>query len=547
MKPIQPRSLLALHLALLLLLSYLFLFHGLGAYSLKEPDEGRYAEIPREMVESGNYIVPYLNYARYFEKPPLLYWSVALSYKIFGVNEWAFRFPNALFAFFSVLTVYLLGRRWFGAVPAFLASTVLVSSLGFFSMARIVTTDMMLSFWLFLALGSFYGYYREKRDVFIYLFYISLSFATLTKGPISLVLTAISIFLFLFTERRLSFISELRWKVGVPLFLLITAPWFVAVSLMEKDFFYFFFIDQHLLRFLTSKHKRSGPVYYFVPVLLGGFVPWSLLLPGGIARFWKRPDLRLFFLWSLVVFLFFSFSGSKLPPYILPIFPALALIIGNFLHEKWQHNTHQAERIGYVCLFSLFFLAACLYTTGLLDGYLATVSPQGRSTVFGARSFAWVVCLLSVTAALSLVLRKPLHSSVFYTLAAFSALLMVGLLMNMGVIDNFNTTKRLATIIKALAAPSDVVVDYSSFNESLPFYTGRRVYLASYKGELRMGSEYPDAKAYFLTDAEFINLFRSEKRVFCVVKTKRLGHLKRLGISGRELGQEGQKTLISNY
>lgn len=546
MKPIGKRSLL-LHLALLFLFSYLFLFHDLGAYSLKEPDEGRYAEIPREMVESGNYIVPYLNYTRYFEKPPLLYWSVALSYKIFGVNEWAFRLPNALFAFFLVLTVYLLGRRWFGPVPAFLASTVLVSSLGFFSMARIVTTDMLLTFWLFLALACFYGYYREKRGAFIYVFYISLSFATLTKGPIALVLIAVSIALFLATERRLPFLRELRWKIGVPLFLIITAPWFVVISLMEKEFFYFFFIDQHLLRFLTSKHKRTGPFYYFVPVLLGGLLPWSLFLPASVVRFWKRPDLRLLFLWGLIVFLFFSFSKSKLPPYILPIFPGLALIIGNLFHEKWQHYIHPAEKISYVCLFLSFSLAALLYATELLDPYVALLSPAGVSTLFGAKLFAWLVCLPSAAVVLSLIVRRPSHRSLFYTFAGFSIFLMVALLINMKIIDNFNTTKRLATLIRTMATPSDVIADYGSFDESLPFYTQRRIYLVSYKGELRMGSEYPDARDYFLSDADFISLFNSTKRVFCVVKTKRLTRLKELGVSGRELGREGQKSLISNY
>src|SRR5512137_733665 len=130
---------LAGYIGILLVLSYVFLFSGLGSYSLKEPDEGRYAEIPREMVESGDYTVPRLNDVRYFEKPPLLYWAVSLSYKVFGISEWSFRFPNALAAALSAFCLFFFVRRWTDDFAAFLGSLVLLSSFGFFAMARIVT------------------------------------------------------------------------------------------------------------------------------------------------------------------------------------------------------------------------------------------------------------------------------------------------------------------------------------------------------------------------------------------------------------------------
>ncbi len=142
----------AVYMLVILAFSYLFLFHHLGSYSLKEPDEGRYAEIPREMVAQGNYMVPHLNYVRYFEKPPLLYWVTALSYKTLGVSEWSFRLPNALFALFCVLATYLFAARRFTEETAFTSSFILASSFGFFGMARVVTIDMLLSFLLFAAL-----------------------------------------------------------------------------------------------------------------------------------------------------------------------------------------------------------------------------------------------------------------------------------------------------------------------------------------------------------------------------------------------------------
>ena len=243
-------------IAALVLLSFLFFFLNLGAYSLKEPDEGRYAEIPREMIESGDWLVPHLDYVRYFEKPPLLYWTVALSYKVFGINEWAFRFPNALFALMTVLSLYIFARKWFPEQVAFLSSVILMSAFGFFSMARIETTDMLFTFWLFLSLLSFYAHYRQQHRGMLSLFYISLALATLTKGPVAILLMVLAVLPFLLIERRLSFLKELHLPWGVPLFLLVAAPWFIAISLKEKQFFSFFFIDQHLLRFLTEKHKR---------------------------------------------------------------------------------------------------------------------------------------------------------------------------------------------------------------------------------------------------------------------------------------------------
>ncbi len=159
--------------AVLVLLSYVFLFHGIGGYSLKEPDEGRYAEIPLEMIERGDWVVPYLNSVRYFEKPPLFYWAVAASYTIFGISEWSFRFPNALSAFLCIAVLYLALRRRFPEEEAFISSVVLLSSFGFFAMARIVTLDMFFTFLLFCALTSLSDTTRTE-DVALYAFYAAL-------------------------------------------------------------------------------------------------------------------------------------------------------------------------------------------------------------------------------------------------------------------------------------------------------------------------------------------------------------------------------------
>ena len=305
------------------------------------------------MVETGDYIVPHLNYVRYFEKPPLLYWSVAISYKLFGISEWSFRFTNAAFAFLSVLFLYFFARKWFNKKAALLSCLILISSFGFFSMARVVTTDMCFSFFLFASLLCFYDFYRNKKPIMLYLFYALAGLATLAKGPVAVILLGGTILIFLIVEKRFSFLRELKWIKGVTLYGIIVLPWIIAISLREQEFLYFFFIDQHFLRFATTQHKRSGPLYYFLPVLFGGMFPWSIFIPRSIIKLWQKRELRLFIIWSALVLGFFSVSGSKLPPYILPIFPALSLVLGVFFYEnRSDYAGRTREIILYMVIFS---------------------------------------------------------------------------------------------------------------------------------------------------------------------------------------------------
>jgi 4-amino-4-deoxy-L-arabinose transferase-like glycosyltransferase len=523
----------AVYVILLLAFSYLFLFHHLGSYSLKEPDEGRYAEIPREMVEQGDYLVPHLNYVRYFEKPPLLYWATALSYKGLGVSEWSFRLPNALFALCCVLAIYLFSARRFGEDSAFVSSFMLLSSFGFFGMGRVVTIDMLLSFLLFASLLCFYEFYLGGRARFLYLFYTFLALSVLAKGPVGIILLGAAIGLYLLVERRLSFLKRLMsWK-GILLFVLIVAPWFVLVCLRERQFFQFFFIDQNFTRFLTTKHNRSGPVYYFVPVIFGGLFPWSLFLPKAVARLWRDREVRFFLIWSAVVFVFFSVSGSKLIPYILPVFPALSIVIGKLFVRQWQTRlSWNSEVVAYLAFFLLLAVGAAAAASGSLEALAAAV-PE---LAVAAGPLRWLGFGLSAAGVAMVVLlsigRVRTFSGVFYSLAAFSAVVTIGLTAYTPVIDGFNTTKRLAETIASVRAADLVVVNYATFDETLPFYLGGRTYIADYAGELRMGAQYADARPFFLDSQELVRLFRSSRTVCVVYKGKRASRLKELGIEG---------------
>lgn len=546
----KQRKRLAGYIGILLILSCVFLFSGLGSYSLKEPDEGRYAEIPREMVESGDYTVPRLNGVRYFEKPPLLYWAVSLSYKVFGISEWSFRFPNAIAALLCVFSLFFFVRRWTDDLAAFLGSLVLMSSFGFFAMARIVTTDMLLTFWLFLALLCFYGYYRERSTPFLWGFYASMALATLTKGPVAPVLLCASLLIFLFMEGNLAFLKEMKFMRGIALYCLIAAPWFVIISIREKEFFTFFFLDQHLLRFISTKHKRSGPIYYFIPVLLGGMLPWSVYIPRAFAMAWKRHECRLFAIWSAVVFVFFSLSGSKLPPYILPVFPALAILIAVLFYEHRQSLFKRHwEIIGNGVIMAVCALATLLYLSPSFMAYIDDITMDSLTIARDLFSFSLTVSL-SAALCFILFLLKPMRltKSIFGILLFFSLSLIVAIMTHSAILDRANTAKDLAITAKAQKNAPDIIINYSALDLTLPFYLQRPVVIASYRGELEMGAKYEDSRTYFMDEKEFFDTLGSGKKVLFVTKYKRIGNVqKKLPGRIKILKCQNDRCLLSNY
>ncbi len=339
--------------------------------------------------------------------------------------------------------------------------------------------------------------------------------------------------LFLVFEKKLSFLKEMASPRGILLFVVIAAPWFILVSLKERQFFQFFFIDQNFTRFLTTKHKRSGPLYYFIPVIFGGLFPWSLLIPRAVARLWKTGEMSLFLIWSAVVFVFFSLSGSKLIPYILPIFPALSIVLGRLFTERWDTRIRwNREVIVYVVFFLALALGGIAAGSGFLSGRLPTVPELAvaagplRGLAFGASSSAFVMLVLFAIG------RLRTYGALFYGLGAFSAAVVLGLTLCTPVIDGFNTTKSLARAIVETHTADAAIVNYNTFDETLPFYVGKRIYVADYKGELEIGSQYADARPFFLDTDGLLRLYRSDRPVFVVCKAKRLSQLKQLGVEG---------------
>ena len=313
---------------------FAFLLLGtLGVRPLYKADESRYAEIPREMVASGDWLTPRLNDFKYFEKPPLQYWATAVFFKLFGEHDWVARLWTALAAVAGVALVFLAGRKLFSPEAGALGAAVLAGCPLYVMLGQINTLDMALSFFLSAAIFAF----ALQR---FHLFWAACALAVLSKGLIGIVLPMGAIGLYVLVKRDWQLLRKMKLIAGPLVFLAVAAPWFIAVSAANGEFAYFFFVQEHFQRFTTKMHGRYQPMWYFLPIVAAGIAPW--LLPffsssfsslRAISQKEKKDGRELdgpmfLVLWLSVVFVFFSVSGSKLPSYILPMFPALALLIG---------------------------------------------------------------------------------------------------------------------------------------------------------------------------------------------------------------------------
>jgi 4-amino-4-deoxy-L-arabinose transferase-like glycosyltransferase len=334
----------ARQLLFLVAVAGILFFAGLGRLPLLEPDEGRNAEVAREMLTSGNLITPHFNTLVYLDKPAVYFWLVAASFRLWGVTEWAARFPSALMALATMLLTWFLARRMFGGAAGLRAGIMLATTPLVLAYSRLVIFDMTLAFLVTVAMASFWfaaasGYRRPWLDVILF---AAMGLATITKGPVGFLLPLLSILAYQAARGQFRELKRLRWGLGLVVFLAAALPWFIAVSVRNPDFPRYALWEESLKRFATGSTRRGGSFFYYVPVYLGGFFPWSLfLLFAGWNRLKRWRELRqethkpvVFLLaWAVVIFVFFSISRSKLPGYFLPATVPLSLLMAKVWEE----------------------------------------------------------------------------------------------------------------------------------------------------------------------------------------------------------------------
>src|SRR5271157_538795 len=278
------------------LLPFIIYLALLAVVPLMEPDEGRYSAIPCEMNHSGDYVTPHLKGTVYLEKPPLCYWATALSFKIFGENEFSSRLFSALCAWGCILLVYRMGAFFHGEKTGFYAAAILTTSLFPFAIGRLDILDMPLAFFVSVAVWFGYRYFSDggygKKN--IYLFYLFCALAFLTKGLIGIVFPSGIVIMWLIFAGRWREILRLFSPAGIIIFLAVAGPWLFFVQKANKDFLWFFFVQEHFLRYTTTMHSRNEPLYFYIPIIIAGTMPWWAFLFKAV----KEGGARLFSLFT---------------------------------------------------------------------------------------------------------------------------------------------------------------------------------------------------------------------------------------------------------
>ncbi len=496
-------------------------FSNLDYRKLVNPDEGRYAEIAREMVASGDWVTPRLNDIKYFEKPALQYWATAVAFAIFGEHEWSARMWSALTGFLGVLMVFFTGRRLFGDRAGWYAALVLASSLLYVLIGHVNTLDMGLSFFLSAAICAFLLAQRDTaqaraRRRWMLAAWAAVALAVLSKGLIGLLLPGAALLIYVLIQRDWRLIGHLHIGAGSVLFLALTAPWFVAVSLANPEFARFFFVHEHFERFLTRAHGRYQPAYYFIPVLLAGMLPWTIAMVDALARAWKPEPERHFqprrflLVWAALVFAFFSASNSKLVSYILPIFPALALLIGVRLTQlraralAWQVLPAALAGVALLALVP----GAARYASRevpleLIQNYAVWVVAAAAIEIGGVAAGAWLAWRGKTGAALAVLAATGL---------IFAQLMLSG----HESLSTANSAYHIAQKIKPKLKPGMPFYSVNTYDQSLQFYLKRSTTMVVYKDELGFGIAQEPAK--FIADfAAFEKAWNADREALALM------------------------------
>lgn len=376
-------------LLLVILLSLAINFFNLGALPLLDPDEPVYAETPKEMFLYNEFMSPRIYGEYWYDKPPLYYWLVAGSYKLFGINEFAARFPSALLGVFCAAAVYVFVRRWLGENAALFSGVVLATSIEYFYLAKAAVTDMTLLTCLSLALLCFW----DKR---YYCAYFFAGLATLAKGPIGLLFPGGIIFLYLCFSREFSRLLKMKLGSGLIVYAIVALPWYWFMYKMHGSEFIDTFIGFHnVTRFTSPEHPEGVLWYYYLPVLLLGFFPWIAILPqaiwNAVATRGEKGRLLLFMsLWAAFIFVFFSVSQTKLVSYILPMYPPLAILVGAYIAQLGERYPKPRPIMWGVSLTLLSVLLAAGMLLGLKEmPALAKGVYLQIAVLFGMVAFVW--------------------------------------------------------------------------------------------------------------------------------------------------------------
>lgn len=458
---------------ILITITLLNFFLPLGFTPLFDLDEGAFSEATREMIESGNYLTTYLDGALRFDKPILIYWLQAFSVHLFGLNEFALRLPSAIAASLWALIIWLFSSRYFDEKVAFYATLSMLGALQINIIAKAAIADALLNLFIAFTLFSVWVYLESKKSRYLYAAFASIGLGVLTKGPVAILVPLATLFIYMLLKRDIKgFFKMLFNPIGWLLFLSISMPWYILEYLDQgQKFIDGFFLKHNLERFSSSLEHHSGSYFYYIPVLLIGFLPFTTPLLKAFFRIKKliREDLLLYlFIWFAFVFLFFSLSGTKLPHYVLYGYTPLFIFTGYTIAKSREKTT-------WVFLApTLLLLGALLLFPYAIDFFEAKNSYYEAVFTAAKETFSIEFQLITLGVIVSMVIIKFIKITDAYKVSAIAILF--ALFINMVAIRNYGLVaqtplKEAAAVARGLGV--DVIV-YKMTRPSFLLYFGKK-------------------------------------------------------------------------
>jgi 4-amino-4-deoxy-L-arabinose transferase-like glycosyltransferase len=541
----------------LLIVFIVALLFALGARTLVPPDEGRYAEMAREMFASGDWITTRLNGIKYFEKPPLQTWMNALTFELFGLGEWQARLWTGLCGLSGVLLTGYAGRRAFGERVGFYAALVLGSCFYWVACSQIDSLDMGLSGMMTVALCALLiaqrddATARERRN-WMLVCWAGMALSMLAKGLIGIVLPGAVLVVYTVAARDWKIWTRLHVGKGLLLFFVIAAPWFVLVGLKNPEQPHFFFIHEHFERFLLKEHHREAAWWIFFALLAAGSVPWlgvlvQSLVQGARGESAKQFRPRLLSLvWVAVIVLFFTKSNSKLPGYILPVFPGVALLVAHYLEAGTRRS-----RMLTAALTALLGVALLVTVPNMLK----LAKHPGEAALYAAYQ-PWVLAaglVMLIGGAAAFLSARQMRRDL--TVLALAIAGFGGTELMLAGFEPIAQARAGSTMLPALAHagamdPKTKVFSVGIYEQSLTFYMNRTVTLVDYWDEFTFGlQQQPELS--IPTIPAWIEVWRRDAAQgvhdVAIIRPELVAGLQAAGVPVRVVAGDSRRTVIVNY
>ncbi len=501
----------------------------LPAMPLMEPDEARYSDIPSLMNSTGDYVTPRLHHVVYLEKPPLSYWATAIAFKIFGENDFSSRLFVGLCAWGCIILVYFMGLFFSGEKTGLYSAGIMTTFLFHFMLGRINTLDIPLAFFVCMAIWTGYRYMEQEkgRKIWLYSLYFSSALAFLTKGLIGIVFPFAILVLWLLIAVRWRSIFKLFSPVGILILMALSCPWIILAQKANKDFLWFFFVQEHFLRYTTTMHGKENPVFYYVPIIIAGTVPWCAFLLETVKgtegrKFFLRggPDLRFLLTWAIFIFAFFSLSSSKLVPYMTPVFLPVAVIFGYLFSRYDDQEALQPSgnlvRLPVIIQSCLLVILLCVPV--FLARHNITIAEWAPRIAIPVLSLAMIIFVPDIV-------KKRWSKGWFLSIYLISTLFMASMLPPLShFLTPYKSAYPVSQAIKTLLPPGEDLYQYDIALYGIDFYSKIRTPVVDDFGELSYGIEQlpsDERSRYFLKSEDFFRLCREKGDLYCVTKYER--------------------------